>query len=295
MTVKPTRYRVIHETFYDYRHPIGGGHHLAHLSPRETAWQRCAAHQVTVIPAPAEQSTGIDYFGNPVLRFAHDAAHRTLTVRAESEVLVDSQLQDWDTVAAWEDAALDAGTILRTDDAALTEYRLASPHVQLIPAAVNYARRSFKPGRRLLDALRELTARIREDFAYDPHATTIATPVAEVAARRRGVCQDFAHFMLSGVRGLGLTARYMSGYILNAPAGPAAPATQGADSSHAWIAVHAGAEVWIGCDPTNGKLADLEFVTLGWGRDFGDVTPLRGVVLGGGTEPPKVAVQMVPL
>jgi transglutaminase-like putative cysteine protease len=209
-------------------------------------------------------------------------------------VLVRTQVANWQSEVRWEEAAVGIQTQFSADPSALTEYRLASPHVPLVGAAVDYARRSFTPRRRLVEALRDLTQRIRAEFVYDPLATTIATPIAEVATRRRGVCQDFAHFMLSGLRGLGLAARYMSGYIVNERTTPAT-SLRGADTSHAWLAVHCPDSDWIGCDPTNGKLADLEFITLGWGRDFGDVTPLRGVVLGAGTRPPKVAVQVTRL
>ncbi|MGE0334092.1 MAG: transglutaminase N-terminal domain-containing protein [Gammaproteobacteria bacterium] len=289
------RYRVSHTTFYDYDHPIGSGRHLAHLSPRETAWQRVESHTIVINPPANEQSDGIDYFGNPVVRFAHDSPHRTLRVQAESLVAVNSQTGDW-TATPWEPLTRDGASILHADDPALTEFRLASPHVPIVAAAAAYVRASFPAARPLPEALTHLCGRMRREFAYDPLATTIATPVADVARNRRGVCQDFAHFLLSGLRGLGFAARYVSGYIVNVRAKDAAPdttdAVQGADSSHAWVAVHAGGDAWIGCDPTNGKLADTEFVTLGWGRDFGDVTPLRGVVLGAGTRAPEVAVRV---
>lgn len=292
MTTGSARYRVIHETYYDYHQPISSGRHLAHLTPRDTAWQTCTAHQITIEPPPDEQSRAVDYFGNPVLRFAHDSAQLTLKVRADSEVEVESQARLWRTTLSWEEVAVDGSARLTADDPALTEYRLASPLVPLLAEAGAYVRESLTPRRALVDALQELTLRIRDDFVYDPQATTVATALTQVVAQRRGVCQDFAHFMLSGLRGLGLAARYMSGYIVNEPDPAGGGGAVGADASHAWVAVCGADGTWIGCDPTNGKLADLEFVTLGWGRDFNDVTPLRGVVLGADTDAPKVAVRV---
>jgi transglutaminase-like putative cysteine protease len=285
------RYRVVHTTRYEYPGSVRSGHHLAHLTPRETTWQRVLHHHVEIDPAPAETSRASDYFGNPVWRFVHHSPHATLDVIARSELEIASQQPRWRAVCAWEEAARD--TPIAADDPALAEFRLASPLVPVLPAAVAYARESFAPGRDLLDALRELTGRIRADFVFDPFATTVATPVTEVAHHRRGVCQDFAHFMLSGLRGLGLAARYTSGYVYTG--GAQGAAARGADTSHAWVGVHSPDTGWIGCDPTNGKLADLEFVTLGWGRDFADVTPLRGVLVASGTNVPQVAVEVTRL
>ena len=294
MRTVAVRYRVLHETLYDSEQAASTGHHLAHLTPRNTPWQRLESHTVSISPAPSEKSSRLDYFGNTALHFSHATSHRTLGVRADSIVEVRSQIPGWDVALPWEDVVRDL-RVRATDEAPpLAEFCLASPNVPVLTVTSDYARVNFTPRRPLLEALVALTERIRKDFVYDPLATTISTPIAEVAQRRRGVCQDFAHFMLSGLRGLGLAARYMSGYILNEPTAQS-PAPRGADTSHAWVAVYCAGSSWIGCDPTNGKLADLEFVTLGWGRDFSDVTPLRGVVLGAGTPPPKVAVEVIRL
>ncbi|MBM4228567.1 MAG: transglutaminase family protein [Gammaproteobacteria bacterium] len=290
MSPAPVRYKVVHETRYAYEHPVSSGRHLAHLSPRETTWQKILSHRIELSPEATEQSWASDYFGNRTLRFTHESMHRELLVRADSEVSVYGQLAGWDPEVPWDRDATPPGTRLG-DDPALAEFRIPSPHVPLLAAATDYARKSFPAGRPLVAALQELTLRIREDFVYDPLATTISTPVAEVEAKRRGVCQDFAHFMLSGLRGLGLPARYMSGYIINERV-PGAPALQGADTSHAWVAARCPVSGWIGCDPTNGKFADTEFITLSWGRDFSDITPLRGVLLGAGTHVPRVAVRI---
>jgi transglutaminase-like putative cysteine protease len=273
------RYRIRHLTRYEYAHPVGSARHLAHLTPRSTPWQTLESHALAVLPAPTEDvGERTDYFGNAVRHWAIATPHRSLAVTAESVVRVASQLPQWQAAHRWE-LGLDAAT------PELAEFTLASPCVPLLPAAADFVRSSFPPGRPLHECLRDLATRMRAAFVFDPAATTVATPIAEVLARRRGVCQDFAHCALSGLRALGLPARYVSGYVLD-EAG-----ARGGAASHAWLAVHAPGPGWIGCDPTNGKLADLEFVTLGWGRDFGDVTPLRGVVLGHGEQRLSVAVE----
>jgi transglutaminase-like putative cysteine protease len=179
-------------------------------------------------------------------------------------------------------------------DMDLEQYRVPSPGVPLLAGARAYAMDSFAPGRPWLEGMAELTRRINKEFAYDPEATTITTGVAEVLESRRGVCQDYAHLMLSALRGMGFAARYVSGYVLNRPSADG-KRLAGADASHAWVAAHCPGLGWVAFDPTNGKLADQEFVTLGWGREFNDVTPLRGVVLGSATQQLSVAVSVTPV
>lgn len=279
------RCRVRHTTRYEYAYPVASGRHLAHLTPRTTAWQQLEHHELVIQPSATEVDEGADYFGNPVRRWAIGLPHSEFEVRAESVVSLRSQLKDWADTPAWETSVLTEYRS-RTEAAEVTEFTLPSPFVPLMPAAAAYARPSFSAGRPLRDALLELSRRMRADFTFDAEATTIATPIAEVLKRRRGVCQDFAHCLLSALRTLGLAARYMSGYVLDD-----AVEARGGGASHAWVAVYCPGNGWIGCDPTNGKLADLEFVTLGWGRDFGDVTPLRGIVLGHGDQELSVSVE----
>ena len=274
------RYQVRHLTRYVYAHAAASGRHLAHLTPRITDWQRLESHSLRIAPLPTEDDPPqIDYFGNTVRRWAIGGPHRKLEVEAESIVAIDSQAAAWAKASAWEGA-------LGARAAALVEFTLPSPYVPLLPAAIDYARPSFTAGRPLHEALHDLARRMRADFVFDPTATTIATPIVDVLRRRRGVCQDFAHCLLSALRGLGFPARYMSGYVLDESSG-----ARGGGASHAWVAVYSPDVGWIGCDPTNGKLADLEFVTLGWGRDFGDVTPLRGIVLSHGAQQLSVSVE----
>lgn len=279
-----TRYRVRHVTHYRYDHAVASARHFAHLTPRETAWQHVESHTLQVTPSPTEADPPAeDYHGNAVRRWAIGVPHRELTVEATSVVALRTQLPAWEAADDWRDVLAAVGTAMAPD---IVEFTLPSPHVPLLAAAVEYARPSFVAARPLHLALLDLAQRMRSDFAFDAGATTVATPIAEVLLRRRGVCQDFAHCLLSALRGLGFAARYMSGYVFDERS-----EIRGGGASHAWLGVWHPGGGWIGCDPTNGKLADLEFVTLGWGRDFGDVTPLRGVVLGQGGQRLSVSVE----
>lgn len=289
-------YRVRHETRYRYYSTVLGGHQLAHLAPRATPWQTVLSHRVEIQPGVLERSESIDYFGNGVLRFLVDTPHDELVVRADSVVRIVSRLPDASVSEVPWEAALAApyggpNTVVNLD---IAQYRLASPMVPILAGCADYAQPSFAAGRPWLAALTELTTRIHREFAYDAKATTVSTQVSEVLAQRRGVCQDFAHLMVSCLRSLGLAARYVSGYVLNQVA-PGEVALTGADASHAWVEAHCPGIGWVAFDPTNGKLADTEFITLGWGREFSDVTPLRGVVLGASTEAPDVAVRVEPV
>jgi transglutaminase-like putative cysteine protease len=288
------RYRVAHETRYEYSSTVTGSRQLAHLRPRHTAWQDVDSHEVHVSPVPGERAEEIDYFGNGVLRFAVDEPHDELVVRAESVVAVRSRGDDFAIdCPAWE-SALAPDAVGKPVDLDVEQYRVPSPMAPVLDAAGDYAKGSFTAGRNWLEAMLELTSRIHDEFVYDPKATTVTTRVVEVLEHRRGVCQDFAHLMLSCLRSLGLPARYVSGYVLNrVPAGKKRLA--GADASHAWIASHCPALGWVAFDPTNGKLADIEFVTLGWGREFPDVTPLRGLVLGAAKQTLSVSVTVQPI
>ncbi len=288
------RYHVTHETRYVYSDQVTSAHQLAHLKPRDTLWQKVKFHAIEIEPKPAERAEGIDYFGNGIIRLVIDAPHDVLTVLAESVVEIDSHAPDAAVSPPWE-VALESPEGAQMDaDLEVEQYRVASPMVPLLRESIAYAGPSFSPGRPWLEAMLDLTRRIHTDFVYDPKATTVTTQVREVLEHRRGVCQDFAHLMLSCLRSLGLPARYVSGYVLNqVPSGE--KRLSGADASHAWVAAHCPQLGWVAFDPTNGKLADLEFVTLAWGREFSDVTPLRGVVLGTALQKLSVVVKVQPL
>lgn len=284
------RYTIVHETSYTYSAPVANGHHFAHLTPRSTPWQQVYAHELQFEPQPAEISAVLDYFGNHSTSFLINRPHGLMQVRAMSTI--DVQHQNLDTTLArarWEDAL--GASVYEVEPLSVAEMRLPSPYVELLVETRNYARQFFTPERPWLDALLDLTVHIHREFVYDPKATTVSTPISEVFAKRRGVCQDFAHLMLSCLRSLNLPARYVSGYILNEPP-PGTEKLQGADASHAWIESHLPGVGWVGFDPTNGKMANHEFITMAWGRDYMDVTPLRGVVLGGGEQKLDVKVSV---
>jgi transglutaminase-like putative cysteine protease len=294
-TPAPIRYSVVHETVYTYSSQVSSSRQVAHLTPRGTSWQQLISHRLTIDPAASERSEGTDYFGNRYTSFFVEEPHATLTVRAESEVLVASQGITAETDSPpWEEAVVERGAWGPGIDLEAEQYRVSSPAIPLLPKARAYAQPSFPRERPWLHALLDLTTRINKEFIYDPEATTVETGVFKVLDQRRGVCQDYAHLMLSALRALGIAARYVSGYVLNRPLADGTRLT-GADASHAWVAAHCPGLGWVAFDPTNGKLADQEFVTLGWGREFLDVTPLRGVVLGSAAQQLAVAVSVTPL
>jgi len=276
------RYRVSHNTTYSYEDFVSISHNEARLTPRRTARQTATRTQFLIEPAPAELVTESDYFGNIVSFFSVEESHARLAVTAVSEVDVSSDPPpDPSASPPWEVVrdAVHENRTLRGLEA--LGYTFESPFVSTHADLVAYARESFPAGRPTLEAAAELTERIHADFRYEPGATSIATPVTEVMRARHGVCQDFAHLEIAMLRGLGLPVRYVSGYVHNRPKG-AEPALVGGDASHAWLAVYCGDTGYVDLDPTNGSLPTDEHVTLAWGRDFGDVSPLKGVILGGG-------------
>ena len=289
------RYDVVHETRYDYESPVALSRQLLHVTPRETAAQARLAHSVEVEPDPSERWRRTDYFGNPTEYLVLAAPHQSLLVRARSTVEVvpcgvGASIRSspvWESVR---DELRHVGPGAPLDAA---EFVFESPHVRQTQALTDYAAGSFREGRPLLEATLDLNRRIHEEFEFDAEATTVATPLAAVLEQRRGVCQDFAHLMIGCLRGIGLAARYVSGYILTT-APPDQPRRIGADASHAWVSVLDPQAGWIDFDPTNDCIVDGEHVVLAWGRDFGDVTPLRGVVLGGGEQRLEVRVTMTP-
>lgn len=291
----PVRYRVSHETVYKYTAAVDVSRQIAHLAPREISWQKVLSHRLVVTPDPAERSEGIDYFGNPYASLMVDIPHDALVVRAESEVIVQphSPAPGADS-PPWESALAAPGVWGRATKLDVEQYRVPSPAVPVLASARDYARLSFTDKRPWLEAMLELTQRIRREFKYDTRATNVSTSVEEVLELKRGVCQDFAHLMLSCLRSLGIPARYVSGYVLNRRK-DGKDSNAGADASHAWIAGHCPAHGWVAFDPTNGKIADTEFVTLGWGREYHDVSPLRGVVRGAADQQLAVAVSVVPV
>ena len=295
---------VLHDTHYTYASPVQVSQHQLHLSLRSTPWQQVLSQQLQLsLPAPLRASR--DPFGNERHFFDLEHAHDRLSICSRSIVHthqpqpaphLDLQLP-WEQVR--EHFVYRAG---QTDDAA-SDFLYASPLVPCTPDLAAYARTCFPPQRPLLEACMELCLRIHEDFAYAPESTSVETSAAQALAARRGVCQDFTHVMVACCRSLGLPARYVSGYLLTQPP-PGQPRLIGADASHAWAEVYVPAPdtapglspgQWMGFCPTNARTPGEDFVVLGWGRDFTDVSPVRGVVQGGGQHQLKVQVTVRPV
>jgi transglutaminase-like putative cysteine protease len=288
-------YRVTHLTEYHYDLPVSSSHHELHLLLRTAGRQRVRSEELTITPAAAVRRDRIDYFGNRSTHLEIWEPHRHLAVLSRSEVEVTGGGAPRAAGGpAWEEVreAVRAPSGAELVEAA--SYAYESPYVGIIPAAAELAAPSFAPGRPLLDAVADLTRRIHAEFTYDPRATSVSTPVRDVLEHRRGVCQDFAHLEIACLRALGLPARYVSGYLVTSPP-PGQPRLVGADASHAWVAAFCPGAGWFEVDPTNDVVPDEKHVTLAWGRDFGDVTPLRGVVMGGGAHSLTVSVDVVPV
>lgn len=289
------RYRVKHVTTYHYAEPVAISHNVLHLAPRDTARQRVVGeHRLTITPTPALIQERRDYFGNFTTAAAVQDAHTVLVLAAESVVDIDPASQpDEHAGTPWEVIASDLRSGEGGDELlAAAEFAYPSPLVPTSAAALALATPHFTPGRPLPAATMALTKAIHRDFAYDSKATTVTTAVETVLRSRRGVCQDFAHAMIAALRSLGLAARYVSGYLETDPP-PGKPRLQGADASHAWVQVFDPVLGWIDYDPTNGIIPSERHVTVGWGRDFNDVSPAKGMILGGGSSQVSVAVDVL--
>ena len=290
------RLSVVHETRYHYHSKVTLSQQYLHMTPRAFAYQDTLAHALWLDPVTNEGRDSLDYFGNHTRHVALTVPHDHLLVHAESTVDLRTRPDraQLGQSLPWEQVRDMMASERRPATLEACRYLYASPHVQPFAELEAYARRSFSPGRPILVAALELTERMFEDFEFDSRATDISTPLEQVWRGRRGVCQDFAQLMIGCLRALGLPARYLSGYILTHPrAGQ--PRLIGADASHAWVSVYCPLLGWIDFDPTNRALVQHEHVTLGWGRDFSDVTPMRGIVLGGGAQKLDVQVTVTPL
>lgn len=288
------RYRLLHRTKYTYEGAVTVSHHMARLAPRNLPGQRCPWHELAIHPVPVGRGVHLDSYGNVTQYFEIEGKHEVLEVISRSLVEV---LPTFHPVARatppWE-VVRDACQMEKlTPGSEAGAFRFASPMVPLGEEFANYARPEFAPGRPVLEAVLGLTQRIFRDFKFDPRATEVSTPVSEVLKKRAGVCQDFAHLMLACVRSLGLPGRYVSGYLETAPP-PGKTRLTGADASHAWVSVFCGEGAgWIDTDPTNNLLPGERHITVAWGRDFSDVSPLRGVTLGAGGQRLAVAVDVI--
>jgi transglutaminase-like putative cysteine protease len=286
------RYRVTHATTYVYDEIVSIGHNEVRLEPRATPRQRCLATLLEIDPTPAVLSEGLDYFGNRASFFTLQEPHHRMIVTARSELeIAAAEPPRKEATPAWDDLRSALPYDTSAEGLGAFEVSFASPLVPLSDAFAEFAAPSFPPGRPILDAVLELTARIHADFEYRPGATSVTTPALEVLEQRHGVCQDFAHVEIACLRALGLPARYVSGYIRTRPA-PGCERLVGADASHAWLSVWCGDVGWIDVDPTNDLVTADKHVTLAWGRDYADVAPIKGVILGGGEHTVEVGVSV---
>ena len=286
-------YEVTHRTAYSYTSEVTLSHHLAHLQPRTLRHQELLDFHLEISPEPQSIHHRINFHETPTSFFSIVQPHTQLIVTARSQVRVVSPILPTSS-PPWESVRLACSGSLLTDATTTGEFRFDSPYVTRNPDYADYAATAFPPGQPLLDGLRNLTAQIHRDFRFDPLATTVATPLADFFQNRRGVCQDFAHFGIACLRSLGLPARYVSGYLETLPP-PGKTRLVGADASHAWISAWSPDFGWIDADPTNHLFPEDRHITVAWGRDFSDVSPLRGVVIGGGEHQMTVAVDVAPL
>jgi transglutaminase-like putative cysteine protease len=287
-------YAVSHVTRYVYSRPVDLGAHLIHLLPRPLPSQRILAASLVPVPLPGRVEHGHDCFGNETSWMFLDVPHPRFEVTLTARVAVQAGRAPAPAeTPAWQEVSYAAfGGGQAGFDAA--EFLFESPMAVAVPEARDYAERSFPDRRPILEALLDLNARIRRDFAFRAGVTTVNTPVRQVLAQRAGVCQDFSHLMIAGLRSIGLPARYVSGYIRTRPP-PGQVRRRGADQSHAWVGCWLGPEHgWIDLDPTNGIVVAEEHVVLGWGRDYSDVSPICGVILGGGSHSVSVSVDLEP-
>ena len=281
------RYRVRHETVYAYGSDVAHSHQLLHLVPRPAPYQQCLEHTITLSVPVTRRREELDAFGNPITRVELEHPHRRLEVTADMQIDVHPRpaLAATDTVP-WDRLASRfsyTGRPPARDDLEAIRFRQESPYVRVKRMFTDYGEDCFPAGYPILVCAQALMTKLHTELKYAPGATTIATPVTEVLEIRRGVCQDFAHLMIACLRSRGLPARYVSGYVRS---------LAGSAASHAWVAVYAPPFGWLELDPTNDTMVGTDHISVAWGRDFGDVSPLRGIILGGGRHSLSVDVKV---
>jgi len=286
-------YLVQHKTIYEYSKPVSICQNEARLRPRNFEKQQCSLSKLEINPKPSDIRQREDFFGNRVTYFAIDQPHTVLTVTSSSEVEVAaiSANKEKSKSPKWDEVVKRMRSDLQEDILEARQYTLNSPMVMRPRELQAYAERSFAEGRPVVEAVHDLMERIHRDFTYDPHFTTLATPLSDVLKHRRGVCQDFAHLAIGCLRAQGLAAKYISGYLETLPP-PGQEKLVGADASHAWFSVYVPDSGWLDFDPTNNQMPMDQHITLAWGRDYSDVTPLKGIIFGGGKHELKVQVNV---
>lgn len=289
-------YDLRHRTTFSYEDPVTYARCVLRLTPQTSAEQTTLRHSISVRPRPAQSTHGIGPFGEKTLTVILDRPHEELVIEAHSRVDVHvPPAGDPADTPAWDEIRT---RVFQSSDLSPTgpaSYLYPTGRTPMIPAITDYARQSFQTGRPLMEAALDLTRRLHADFIYDPEATTVQTPAAEAFSARRGVCQDFAHIMICGLRGLGLPAAYVSGYLRTRPP-PGKPRLEGADATHAWVNLWLGeARGWVGFDPTNAIVVQDDHIVLAMGRDYADVAPIDGIILDPGEQTLTVAVDVVPV
>jgi len=288
-------YRVRHRTTYNYEDPVSVSHHVVRLTPRNLPGQLCRESYVAILPTPPVTSAHFDYFGNTITSFTLDEPHDCLIVEANSDLEVTAaDPPNLSLSPPWE--SVRESVAGGYSDEVLNAYQFVfdSQRVRSSPELADYGRESFPAERPLLEAVLDLTRRIHRDFRFDKKATEVSTPVQTFFEKRRGVCQDFAHLQIGCMRSLGLPARYVSGYLRTMPP-PGRPRLVGADASHAWCSAWCPGAGWVDFDPTNNCVPSDGHITVAWGRDYSDVSPIHGVLLGGARHTLDTGVDVMPL
>lgn len=286
------KYIITHKTGYTYSEPASLSQNELFLNPRTTSHQFVLQSNLSIHPEPQYHHRRTDYFGNSVDVFMVQHPHNELVVKATSVVQTSSQpIPDPSQTAPWEEVAKRLTFYSQKTDFDALQFLFASPLISLSPETVDYAKTSFSPETPLLVGALDLMKRIYNEFSYDKTASTVDTTVDQIIKNRRGVCQDFAHLTISCLRSIGLAARYVSGYIETIPT-PGKPKLVGSDASHAWVSIFIPDFGWVDFDPTNNMVVNESHITLAWGRDYGDVAPVKGVVMGGGNHRLRVSVDV---
>ncbi len=288
-------YKSVHTTVYDYLEPVSLCHNVFHLTARSGFWQTRRSSELRISPPPSVMTERIDFFGNTATFATIEEPHRKLSVTAINVTELAPETPPQAGLTPPWDVVRDQLRIERGPEIVVaSQFIFDSPYVPIDEQLAAYAAPSFPPGRPILEAVLDLAARIHAEFRYDPTATTIATPIKEVLQQRHGVCQDFAHLQIGCLRSLGLAARYVSGYLVTRPV-PGRPRLLGDEASHAWVSFFCPGFGWIDLDPTNNQVPYDHHIVLAWGRDYDDVSPIKGVILGGGSHKVEVMVDIAPI
>ena len=290
--VQSMKFEISHRTTYSYRRPVAQSQHLVHLHPRATPTQSVLLHSLLIEPAPVGRHELADAFGNIATVLHIKDEHSVFIVHARSTVVVTiGPPPILACSSTWEHVAELAAASIPSLDLDVVQYALPSRHTPISAQMIAFARASFAPRQPVLVGAMDLTRRIFSEFKFDPSATDVSTPISRVLEQRRGVCQDFAHLSLAALRALGIPARYVSGYLLTRPP-PGHAKLKGSDASHAWLSVYAPETGWVDFDPTNGMIPIGEHITVAYGRDYDDISPISGILLGGGDQSMSVAVDV---